>query len=111
MILTLIERRHEFATMAALGASLRTIGAFMWSEAALVLLAGLVLAAGLGLLLALMLIAMLQHVFDPPPDHLALPWVYLGELAGVTVVAAVVAVTVSAWRLRSMPLGRLLREQ
>ena len=36
----MIERRHEFATMAALGASLRDIGAFVWSEAALVLVAG-----------------------------------------------------------------------
>ncbi len=111
VVLTLIERRHEFATMAALGASLRTIGAFVWSEAAVVLLAGLVLAAGLGLLLALMLIAMLQHVFDPPPDQLALPWVYLGELAGATLLAAGAAVGLAAWRLRAMPLGRLLREQ
>ena len=43
--------RSEFATMAALGAPLREIAAFLWSEAALVLGAGLVLAAGLGWLL------------------------------------------------------------
>ena len=70
----LAERRHEFATMAALGASLREIAAFLWSEAALVLGAALALAALLGWLLAEMLVAMLQHVFDPPPDHLAAPW-------------------------------------
>jgi len=46
------ERRHEFATMAALGSSLREIGAFLWTEAALVLGAGLALAAGLGWLLS-----------------------------------------------------------
>src|SRR5262249_24076556 len=34
---SLAERRHEFATMAALGASLRRIASFLWSEAALVL--------------------------------------------------------------------------
>ncbi len=45
--LALIERRHEFATMAAVGASIRTIGAFVWSEAVLVLAAALLLAAGL----------------------------------------------------------------
>jgi hypothetical protein len=28
-----------------------------------------------------MLVAMLQHVFDPPPDALAVPWRYLLELA------------------------------
>ncbi len=109
--LTLIERRQEFATMAAVGASLRNIGSFVWSEAALVLLAGLVLAAGLGLLLALMLVAMLQHVFDPPPDHLAVPWAYLGELAGAALVTTAIAVAITASRLKSLPLGRLLREQ
>jgi putative ABC transport system permease protein len=109
--LTVIERRHEFATMAALGATLRSIGSFVWSEAALVLAAGLLLAAVLGSLLALMLIAMLQHVFDPPPDHLAIPWTYLGELAGAAIVTTTLAVAVTASRLRRLPLGRLLREQ
>src|SRR5262249_50294308 len=80
------ERRQEFATMAALGASLRQIAAFLWSEAALVVAAALALAALLGWLLAEMLVAMLQHVFDPPPDHLAAPWGFLGELAGAAIV-------------------------
>jgi putative ABC transport system permease protein len=109
--LTMIERRHEFATMAAVGASLRSIGAFVWSEAALVLAAGLLLAAGLGVLLALMLVAMLQHVFDPPPDHLAIPWAYLGELAGAALAATALAIAITVRRLRELPLGRLLREQ
>ncbi|MDQ6834940.1 MAG: FtsX-like permease family protein, partial [Actinomycetota bacterium] len=109
--LALIERRHEFATMAAVGATLRRIGAFVWSEAAIVLLAALVLAAGLGLVLALMLVAMLQHVFDPPPDQLAVPWVYLVELGGAALVATVIAVGIAGRRLRRLPLGRLLREQ
>lgn len=109
--LALIERRHEFATMAAVGASVRTIGAFVWSEAVLVLAAALLLAAGLGLVLALMLVAMLQHVFDPPPDALAVPWTYLGELAGAAVVATAVAAAIAAHRLRHLQLGQLLREQ
>ncbi|MBV8998548.1 MAG: ABC transporter permease [Solirubrobacterales bacterium] len=109
--LTLTERRHEFATMAAVGANLRSIGSFVWSEAALVLVAGLLLAAGLGLLLALMLVAMLQHVFDPPPDHLAIPWAYLAELAGAALAATALAIAIVARRLRNLPLGRLLREQ
>ena len=109
--LAVIERRHEFATMAAVGATLRSIGAFVWTEAALVLAASLALAAGLGLVLALMLVAMLQHVFDPPPDALAVPWAYLGELGGAAVVATGVAVAIAAQRLRRLPLGRLLREQ
>ena len=39
--------------------------------------ASIALAALLGWLLAEMLVAMLQHVFDPPPDHLAVPWAFL----------------------------------
>lgn len=109
--LAMIERRHEFATMAAVGARLRDVGAFVWTEAALVLTAGLVLAAGLGVLLALMLIAMLQHVFDPPPDQLAIPWAYLGELAGAAVAATALSVALTTTGLRRLPLGRLLREQ
>jgi len=109
--LTVLERRHEFAAMAAVGASLRSIGAFVWSEAAMVLTAAVLLAAGLGVLLAMMLIAMLQHVFDPPPDHLAIPWTYLCELAGAALATTTLAVAVTASRLKSLPLGRLLREQ
>jgi putative ABC transport system permease protein len=109
--LEVIERRHEFATMAALGATLRSVGAFVWSEAALVLVAALLLAATLGVLLAAMLVAMLQHVFDPPPDSLAIPWSYLGELAGAAAGATLVAAAITARRLRRLPLGTLLREQ
>ena len=109
--LAVIERRHEFATMAAVGASLRSIGAFVWSEAALVLVAALLLAAGLGLVLALMLVAMLQHVFDPPPDALAVPWAYLGELVLAAFLATAIAIALSAQRLRRLALGQLLREQ
>ena len=109
--LTTSERRYEFATMAAVGASLRTVGSFLWSEAALVLAAALLLAAGLGLLLAAMLVAMLQHVFDPPPDHLAIPWAFLGELAGAALAATTVSVAITSVRLKRLPLGRLLREQ
>src|SRR5438552_731682 len=64
----LAERRQELATMSALGAPLRRAAAFLWSEAALVLAFSLALAALLGWLLAEMLVAMLQHVFDPPPE-------------------------------------------
>jgi putative ABC transport system permease protein len=109
--LVVSERRHEFATMAALGASLRDIGAFVRTEAVAVLAAALALAAALGWLLAEMLIAMLQHVFDPPPDHLAIPWGFLGLLALAAVAGALLAAAVAARSLRRLPLGAILREQ
>jgi putative ABC transport system permease protein len=107
----LAERRHELATMAAVGASMRTIRGFLRSEAVLVLLAGLVLASVLGFLLAEMLVAMLQHVFDPPPDALSVPWRFLAELAGAAIVGAGVALLVASRAVRRLPLGAILREQ
>ena len=38
-----------------------------------------------------MLVAMLQHVFDPPPDSLAIPWRYLGELVAGALAGSVLA--------------------
>jgi putative ABC transport system permease protein len=108
--LAMAERRQEFATMAAVGAPLRRIGAFLWSEAALVLVLSIILATGLGFLLAEMLVAMLQHVFDPPPDHLAIPWGYLGGLYGAAIIASVVAVAIAARALARLRLGEVLRE-
>jgi putative ABC transport system permease protein len=105
------ERRHEFATMAALGASLREIGTFLWTEAALVLGAGFALAAGLGWLLSKMLVAMLQHVFDPPPDVLAIPWAFLAELTGAAAVAGLLASLLAIAGIRRLRLGAILREQ
>jgi putative ABC transport system permease protein len=107
----LAERRHELAIMAAIGASLREAAAFIWSEAALVLGAALALAALLGWLLAEMLVAMLRHVFDPPPDQLAAPWLFLGGLATAAIVGALLTAGVAALAIRRLPLGAVLREE
>jgi putative ABC transport system permease protein len=107
----LAERRQEFATMSALGASLRRAAGFLWSEALLVLVFSLALAALLGWLLAEMLVAMLQHVFDPPPDHLAVPWGFLLGLGGAALVGGLAAAALAALQIRRLPLGAILREQ
>jgi putative ABC transport system permease protein len=106
----LAERKQELATMAALGASLRRVGSFLWSEIALILTASLAVAAVLGWLLAEMLVAMLQHVFDPPPDHLALPWTFLAALAGAVFLGTLLATAATTVRLRRLPLAAILRE-
>jgi putative ABC transport system permease protein len=111
MAVALAERRQELATMSALGASLRRAAGFLWSEAALVLAFSLALAALLGWLLAEMLVAMLQHVFDPPPDHLALPWGFLLGLGGAAVAGGLTAAALAALQIRRLPLGAILREQ
>jgi putative ABC transport system permease protein len=106
-----VERRQEFATMAALGASLREVSAFLWSEVLLVLAAAIALAALLGWLLAEMLVAMLRHVFDPPPDHLAAPWGFLGWLGGAALIGALAATVLATAGIRRLPLGAILREE
>jgi putative ABC transport system permease protein len=111
VVLGLAERKHEFATMASIGSSVREISAFLWSEVAIVLAGGLALAALLGWLLAEMLVAMLQHVFDPPPDHLAAPWLFLVGLAVAAVLGALLTTVAAGLRLRRLPLGEILREQ
>jgi putative ABC transport system permease protein len=111
MAVALAERRQELATMSALGASLRRAAAFLWSEAVLVLVAALALAAVLGWLLAEMLVAMLQHVFDPPPDHLAVPWAFLGGLGFAAVAGGLAAAAVVALQIRRLPIGAILREE
>jgi putative ABC transport system permease protein len=109
--LALGERRQELATMAAVGARLNEMAAFIWSEAALILGAGLVLATVLGWLLSQMLVAMLTHVFDPPPDALAIPWTFLGGLAGAAAVGTLVAMAFAVHALKRLPLSSILREQ
>ncbi|HLB19524.1 MAG TPA: ABC transporter permease [Gaiellaceae bacterium] len=111
VVLGLAERKHEFATMASIGSSVGEISAFLWSEVAIVLAGGLALAALLGWLLAEMLVAMLQHVFDPPPDHLAAPWLFLLGLALAAVLGALLTTVAAGLRLRRLPLGEILREQ
>jgi len=58
-----------------------------------------------------MLVAMMRHAFDPPPDHLAVPWGFLGALALVVVAGAVLAALVASHTIRRMPLGAVLREE
>jgi putative ABC transport system permease protein len=111
VVVALAERRREFATMRALGTPTRRVLAFVWSELALIVVASFALAALLGWLLARMLVAMLQHAFDPPPDHLAVPWTYLAGLGAATVGSAALAVLLAGFALRSLPLGAILREE
>ena len=54
---------------------------------------------------------MLTHVFDPPPDHLAIPWAYLAGLGGAGLIAALLSCAVAARQLRRLPLGAILRER
>jgi putative ABC transport system permease protein len=98
LILGFAERRRAYALARVLGASARQVGAFVWTEVALVGLLALILGGVTGWALSRMLVAVLSGVFDPPPSGLAVPWGYLGTLAalGLAALLAAGAVTVKA---------------
>ncbi len=101
------DRRRSFAILLAIGAKRAQLAAFLWSEAALVVLGG----AGLGLLsgavTAWMLVKLLTGVFDPPPEGLVLPLGYLMLLIGLVAASVIVAVVLAEARLRKGAVDQL----
>jgi putative ABC transport system permease protein len=106
--LGLNERRRNFALLGALGARGGQLGAFMWSEALVVLLGGAIAGTLLGVGVAQILVTGLKGVFDPPPEHLILPWGYVAILAVSSVLATAGAV-VGARRMTLRPVVEELR--
>ncbi len=93
--LGLIERRRDFALLAAMGAKARQLGAFLWTEGLMILLAGMILGFVTGLGIAKMLVKVLTGVFDPAPQALAIPWVYLVVLIVAGCASTVLAVIIA----------------
>jgi putative ABC transport system permease protein len=91
LVLGLEERRRSLAIVSALGARRSQLGAFIWSEAIVMLGAGGAAGAALGWGVAHVLVKLLTGVFDPPPDHLAVPWPYLAMVGVATIGAVLVA--------------------
>ena len=101
LALSLVERQRSFAILAALGAKRAQIGSFVWSEGLLLIVGGLLFGSLIGVTLAEMLVALLTHVFDPPPEALTLPWGYISFLfsaVSLSVVLAVIATVRAAQR-------------
>lgn len=94
------ERRRAFGIASALGASSRQLGAFAWSEAGFVAAGGLVLGGLLAAGLSVVLVKVLTGVFDPPPDSLAIPFLYLGAVTLVAVAAVTLATGATLRALR-----------
>jgi putative ABC transport system permease protein len=90
--LGLAERRRSFAILQAIGATPRQLGAFLWSEALIVYVAGTAAGLAIGWLLAWMLTKLMTQVFDPPPDVMVIPWSYITGLCLTGLVAVCIAV-------------------
>ncbi|MEW6629342.1 MAG: FtsX-like permease family protein [Pseudomonadota bacterium] len=89
------ERRRPFAILGAIGAKPGQLAAFLWSEGIVILLGGLIFGLVSGVLTTWMLVKLLTGVFDPPPEALAVPWLYL-LIVLVLVIASVAGAVLSA---------------
>jgi putative ABC transport system permease protein len=99
LFLSLAERKRSFAILSALGAKRRHLAAFMWSEAVTVLIGGGLVGICLGWLVAFALVKVLAGVFDPPPEALTVPWIYLLFLCASAVALTAVGVTLHLRKL------------
>ena len=90
LALGLADRRRTFAILMAIGARPSQLGVSIWSEALIVLLAGQVIGTAFGIVIAFILVKLLTGIFDPPPETLVVPWLYLfiTSVAGTAVVIA-----------------------
>ncbi|WP_129292436.1 FtsX-like permease family protein [Streptomyces lydicus] len=109
LALGLAERRRTLALASVLGARGRQQSGFVWSEAAVVAVAGTCGGVVLGWALSEVLVKVLSGVFDPPPAALAVPWGYLGVVAAAVATAVAMAATAAVRHARRPPL-RELRE-
>ncbi len=92
--LGIVERRREFALLAAMGATTRQLGSFLWTEALTILVPGAVIGVAMGFALARILVKVLTGVFDPAPEALSIPWLYLAILLIAGFASALVAVLI-----------------
>ncbi len=95
LALGLSERRRTYAIATALGAKSNHLRAMIFSETSVLTIVGILAGAGTGSVLSVMLVKVLTGVFDPPPDTIAVPWLYLGSVTTLTV-GALVAVSAVA---------------
>lgn len=93
--LGLIERRRDFALLAAMGAKGRQLGSFLWTEGLIILVAGMALGFLTGFAIAQMLVKVLTGVFDPPPQSLSIPWMYLLVLIVAGCLSTVLAIVIA----------------
>lgn len=92
--LNLAERQRNFVILAALGAKGSQIGAFLWSEGLFTVVIGMLLGTATGFGIAKTLVAILAGAFDPPPEALVVPWLYLAIACVVALVCAGLAIRV-----------------
>jgi putative ABC transport system permease protein len=111
LALGLADRRRSFAILTTLGAKPRALAAFIWSEGLALLILGGIAGSIIGGLVAQMLVTELQGVFDPPPEHLAIPWPYLAGIVAAASVATIGAIVNGVRQAQVGPIERMRQLQ
>ena len=109
LALGVLDRRRSFAIMSVLGARPRQLLAFLRGEAALILVVGAISGAITGSVVSWMLVKLLTGVFDPPPESLNVPWLYIGAVLATTIASVILAVAIAGRRVERSPIA-VLRE-
>lgn len=74
---------------------------YIWAEGLLVVVAGCSIGFATGFGLAEMLVKLLTGVFDPSPEHLAVPWSYLAAVIVAGAISMCIAVLTVARMART----------
>jgi putative ABC transport system permease protein len=91
LALGLAERRRSFTILSALGARPSQLGAFLWAEGLFIVVGGAILGVAVGFGIADALVSLLTGVFDPPPETLAIPWLYLAVALATALICGAIA--------------------
>lgn len=101
LIVGAAQRRRSLVALAVLGASARQRASFLWTEARAIVLAGILGGLATGALIAAQLVKVLTGIFDPPPQHPAVPWAFVGSVLAVVMATAAAATAISGrWAAR-----------
>ena len=107
LVVSASARRRSLVMLGVAGASAGQRAGFLWTEARAIAVAGLAGGIVTGSVIAYELVKVLNGIFDPPPQHPAVPWNVVGGVLGLVVAAAVVGTWSSARWAGRMDASRL----
>jgi putative ABC transport system permease protein len=102
--LGIVDRRRALVVLTTLGASTRRRARFVRSEGAMLLVSGVIGGSIVGVAVGYLLVAILRGIFDPPPEGLNVPAVFVVALiVSVAVVGLAVLSFVGRFVSRASP--------
>lgn len=96
LIVGAAQRRRSLVALAVLGADAKQRAGFLWTEARAIVVAGVAGGIVTGALIAAELIKVLTGIFDPPPQHPAIPWTFISAVVAVVIATSAAATAAAA---------------